>query len=191
MRILLEELGVPYDLEVVNIRTGQQREPQYLALNPMGKVPAVKYGDEIITEQSAIYTYLPELFPEKKLAPMPGEPGRGSFLRWAAFYGASFEPAVCDKALKREPGRPSMMPYGDYDTTIGTLARHLEKAPYMLGDRFTSLDVLWGSGLGWTMMFGVVDKLPAFTSYVERLMKRPAFERAKAADEALSKQLGF
>lgn len=191
VRVLLEELGVPYELRVLDFRKNEQRSPSYLAVNPMGKIPAVTVDGELVTEQAAIYTYLAECFPEKKLAPMPGEKGRGEFLRWMAFYGSCFEPALVDRALKREPGKPSMMPYGDYATTIKTLADHLEKHPYMLGDRFSALDTLWGKGLEWTMGFGIVEKHPAFTAYVERLQARPSFQKSMTKDEELIKSMGL
>lgn len=191
VRVLLEEMTLDYELKVLDFRKNEQRSPAYLAINPMGKVPAVKVGNELVTEQTAIYTYLSERFPEKKLAPLPGEFGRGEFLRWMAFYGSCFEPALVDKALKREPGQPSMMPYGDYETTIQTLAKHLKNSPYMLGERFTALDALWAKGLDWTMTFGIVENLPAFTDYVQRMMARPAFQRAKAKDDELVKQMGL
>ncbi len=119
--ILLEELGAPYDLHVLNMKAGEQRQPAYLAVNPMGKVPALRHGDAIITEQVAVYLYLADLFPEAGLAPQIGDPLRGPYLRWMVFYAACFEPAVVDRAAKHEPAPQTMSPYGDYDTMLNTV----------------------------------------------------------------------
>src|SRR5271156_3585144 len=116
-RILLEELGAPYDLRVLNMKAGEQRQPAFLAVNPMGKVPAILHGDALVTEQVAIGIYLADLFPEAGITPAIGDALRGPYLRWYVFYAACFEPAVVDKALKREPGPTPMSPYGDYDLT--------------------------------------------------------------------------
>jgi glutathione S-transferase len=113
---LLKELGAEYQLHLINMKQGEQRKPEYLAINPMGKVPALKHGEAIITEQVAIYIYLADLYPEAGLAPKIGNPLRGPYLRWMAFYGSSFEPAVVDRAQKREPAPQAMSPYGDFDT---------------------------------------------------------------------------
>jgi glutathione S-transferase len=183
---LLEELGAPYELEVLNIKAGEQRQPAYLAVNPMGKVPAVKHGDALITEQVAIFLYLADLFPEAGLAPPPGDPLRGPYLRWMVFYAACFEPAVCDRAMKHEPGPQSMLPYGDFDTMLNAIAEQLAKGPWMLGERFTAADALWGSGLSWTTMFGLIPERPAIKAYIERFNARPAVARVKAMDAELA-----
>ena len=183
--ILLEELGADFDLKVVNMRAGAQREPAFLAVNPMGKVPAVLDGDALITEQGAIFIFLADRFPDKRLAPPIGDPLRGPYLRWMVFYGSSFEPAVVDHALKREPGNPGMMPYGDYDRTLAIVVEQVRRGPYMLGETFSAADVLWGTALNWTMMFGVVPELPELKAYVERVTTRPAFVAVTARDAAM------
>jgi glutathione S-transferase len=183
---MLEELGQPFELIVLDLKKGQQREPAYLAVNPMGKVPAVKHGDTVITESAAICTYLADTFPGAKLAPAIGDAARGSYLRWMFFYGSSFEPAVIDHAMKREPGDRQMLPYGDYNSTMDVLAGALAKGPYLLGDAFSAADVQMGSGLRWTMKFGIVPQRPEFVRYVELLGKRPALLRAVARDEQLT-----
>lgn len=106
---LLEELGVPYDLEVIDMKAGKQQQPAYLEVNPMGKVPAIRHGDSIITEQVAIFLYLAVLFPEASLAPALSSPMRSPYLRWMVFYAACFEPAIGDKALNRPAGPPGQM----------------------------------------------------------------------------------
>jgi glutathione S-transferase len=183
-RILLEELGVPYDLHLLDLKAGEQREPAYLAVNPMGKVPAIRHGDALVTEQVAVFLYLADLFPEAGLAPALGDPLRGPYLRWMVFYAGCFEPALADQALKREPGPRSMLGYGDYDTTLATLRGQLAGGPWFLGERFSAADVLWGTALGWTMMFKLVPDDPVFVDYVARFNARPAVIRARADDDA-------
>jgi len=184
--ILLEELGAEYQLQVLNMKTNEQRGPQYRAINPMGKVPALQHGDIIVTEQVAIYLYLADLYPEAGLAPPIGDPLRGPYLRWMVFYGSCFEPAVVDRAQKREPATPAMSPYGDYDTMLKTLTDQLAKGPYLLGDRFTAADVLWGTALTWTTMFKLVPELPVIKAYIDRLNARPSVARVRAKDVELA-----
>ena len=184
--ILLEELGMPYDLKVLDMKRGEQREPAYLAINPMGKVPAVLHGDALVTEQPAVFMYLADLFPEAGLAPAIGDPLRGPYLRWLVYYGSCFEPALIDRAMKREPAAPSTSPYGDYDTMLKTLTDQLAKGPYLLGDRFSAADVLWGTALTWTTMFKLVPELPVITDYMARVNARPAVVRARQKDAELA-----
>ena len=186
--ILLEELGAPYELHVLDMEAGEQREPAYLAINPMGKVPALKHGDALITEQVAIYLYLADLFPEAGLAPPIGDPLRGPYLRWLVFYGTCFEPAIVDRSLKRDPAPPRSSPYGDYDTVLRTLADQLAKGPYLLGERLSAADILMGNGLIWTMMWKLVPELPEFVAYTGRLASRPSIARVKAKDGELAAQ---
>jgi glutathione S-transferase len=183
---LIEEFGVPYELKVLNMKAGEQRQPAYLAVNPMGKVPAIKHDDALITELVAISLYLADLFPEAALAPALGDSLRGPYLRWTVFYAACFEPAISDRALKREPGPPSMLGYGDFDSVIDTVATQLSRGPYMLGERFTAADIVWGSGLAWTTKFGLIPERPAISAYIERVGKRPSFARAAAIDAELA-----
>ncbi|MGA8278286.1 MAG: glutathione S-transferase N-terminal domain-containing protein [Rhodanobacteraceae bacterium] len=185
-RALLEELAVPYEMHVLNLKTGEQREPAYLAINPMGKVPALTHGDALITEQPAVYLYLADLFPEKKLAPPIGDPLRGPYLRWMVYYGSSFEPALIDRAMKREPTAPSTSPYGDFDTMLKTLTDQLSKGPWVLGATFSAADVLWGTALDWTTRFKLVPELPVIRAYIDRVTSRPAIRRAAAADAELA-----
>jgi glutathione S-transferase len=185
-RSLLEELGASYDLHVLNFKKNEQRAPGYLAINPMGKVPAVRHGDALVTEQPAIYLYLADLYAEAGLAPALDDPLRGPYLRWMVFYGSAFEPALIDKALGREPAPPSMCPYGDYDTMLGTLTQQLRAGPYLLGERFCAADVLWGTALGWTTAFKLVPELPEIMDYIARVGSRPAAQRASALDAELA-----
>jgi glutathione S-transferase len=184
---LLEELRAPYSLHVLNMKAGEQRQSAYLAVNPMGKVPAILHGDVLITEQVAIGIYLADLFPEAGITPAIGDALRGPYLRWYIFYSACFEPALVDKAMKREPGPVGMMPYGDLDTTMSTLIAQLSKGPWLLGDRFTAADVLWGTALTWMTGFGLVDAVPPVKSYVDRWNARPSVKRVAEIDAKLLK----
>jgi glutathione S-transferase len=186
VRILLEELGADHEVHPINLGTNEQRGARYMAINPMGKVPAVLHHGALITEQPAIFIYLADLYPEAALAPALNDPLRGPYLRWMIFYGSSFEPALVDRALKRTPAALSTSPYGDFDTMLATLVQQLSQGPYMLGDKFSALDVLWGTALSWTTQFQLVPLLPEIAAYMERVNSRPAVARAQALDAALA-----
>jgi len=183
--ILLEELGAPFTLKALNMKAGEQRQPDFLAINPMGKVPAITHGDALITEQIAIFTYLADLFPQAQLAPALDDPQRGPYLRWMAFYAGCFEPAVVDRALQREPGSTQMVPYGDYDTMLQTLVAQLAKGPYLLGEKISAADILWGTALSWTTRFKLVPELPEIVAYIQRIDSRPSVARVRAKDAEL------
>lgn len=179
---MLEELGEPYSLHIVDLKSGEQRQSAFLAINPMGKVPALEHNGVMVTEAGAICLYLADAFPRAGLAPAIGDPLRGPYLRWMFFQGNCLEPALIDKALEREPGQASMMPYGDLETTVETVARAVAKGPWFLGDRFTALDVYFGSAIRWTTQFGLLPAWPEFADYISRLEERPALKRALAKD---------
>ena len=136
-------------------------------------MPAIKHGDAFVTEQAAISIYLADLYPEAGLAPALSDPLRGPYLRWLVFYGSSFEPAVVDRAMQREPGQHAMSPYGTYESVIDALSAQLMRGPYLLGDTFTAAGRPVGGALGWTMMFKVVPERPEFVAYAERIRNRP------------------
>lgn len=184
--LLLEEIGVPYDLQVLNMKADEQRAAPYTAINPMGKVPAVVHDGALITEQAAIFIYLADLYPRSRLAPALGDPLRGPYLRWMVFYGSCFEPALIDRAQKREPAPAKSSPYGDYDTTLNTLTQQLARGRYLLGETFTAADVLWGTALTWTTQFKLVPALPVIQTYIDRVNARPAVARARAKDAELA-----
>ena len=184
--ILLEELRAEYRLDVLNLKTGDQRQPAYRAINPMGKVPAIRHGEAIVTEQVAIFAYLADLYPEAGLAPALDDPLRGPYLRWLAFYGSCFEPALIDYSQKRAPAPQATSPYGDYETTIKTLVDQLTPGPCLLGERYTAADVLWGTALTWTMRFKLVPEDPTLLAYTERHNARPAVRRAQQIDAELA-----
>jgi glutathione S-transferase len=185
---LLEELGAPYELRPVNMQAGEQRQPAFLGVNPMGKVPAILHGDVLVTEQVAVFLYLADLFPAVGLAPQLGDRRRGAYLRWMAFYSGCFEPAMVDKAMKREPGPAKMSPYGDFDIVMSTLNTQLRAGPFILGKEFSAADILWGSALGWTTAFGLVPETAEIKAYVDRVTGRPAARRVKEQDAALAAQ---
>lgn len=183
---LLEELHAPYELHVMNMKKGENRDSAYLAVNPMGKVPAIRHGEAVITEQVAIYLYLADLFPDAKLAPPLGDPLRGPYLRWMAFYGSCFEPAVIDAWMKRAPVDKQACGYGDFDTMFNTLMEQLNQGPYLLGEQFSALDVLWGSSFGWMSAFDLLPKRPEIDAYLARVQSRPAAVAAREKDAVLA-----
>ena len=186
VRILLEELGAPYELRVLNRQAGENRAPAYLAINPLGKVPAIVHDGAVVTEQVAIFIYLADLFPAAGLAPAVSDKLRGPYLRWLAFYAADFEPAIVDRHLGRDSGPTAMSPYGDYDTVVSTLAAQLAPGPYLLGERFTAADILWGTAIGWTTQFKLLPERPEFTAYMQRVLGRPAVAKVNEEDATLA-----
>ena len=189
-RVLLEALGVDYAVEYVDFARGDTRQPAFLALNPLGKLPTLVHDGAVITEQVAITLYLADRFPEAGLAPAFDDPRRGPYLRWMAFYAACFEPAVVDHAFKRDPIDPTTSPYRDYDSVISALVTQLSKHDYLLGDTLTAADLHWGTALKWTTEFGIVPKHPVITAYIERVCAHPACARAAELDAALLAQPG-
>jgi glutathione S-transferase len=186
VRILLEELNADYSLQMINLQAGDARKPEFLAINPMGKIPTIKHGDVVVTEQAAIYMYLAELYAEAGMSPAVGSPLRGPYLRWMVFYGSCFEPAMVDRSMKRDPADPDVSPYGDFDRTFGAVKQQLAKGPWLLGDTFTAADVLWGTALAWTTGFKLVPETPEISSYIARFNARPAVVRARAKDSELA-----
>ena len=187
VRWMLEETGEPYDLHLLKLAEGEQMKPDYLAVNPMGKVPALRHGDAVITEAAAICTYLADEFPHAHLNVPIGDPRRGVYLKWLFFGPACIEPAITDRAFPRvEQPRRSTLGYGDFDTVMDVVAKGLAKGLYLMGEQFTAADVVIGSTLRWGMMFNLLPKRPEFVDYVQRLEKRPALQRATALDQQLA-----
>ena len=186
---MLEEIGEPYDIHLLHLSQGDNLKPDYLAINPMGKVPALKHRDTVITELAAICTYLADEIPEKKLNVPVGTPKRGVYLKWLFFGPGCLEPAVIDRAAPRkEEARRAMLGYGDFDTTMNVLAKAIEKGPWLMGDQFTAADVLIGSNIRWGMIFKMIPERKEFTEYVARIVARPAAQRAEAKDKELGAQ---
>ncbi len=187
VRWMLEELGEPYDLHVLNLAKGEQSAADYLAINPMGKVPTLKHGDAVITEAAAICAYLADEFPHARLNIPVGDPRRGPYFKWLFFGPSCVEAAILDRAAPRkEEPRRGMVGYGDFESVMNVVAKAVEKGPYLMGDQFTAADVVVGSTLRWGMMFNLVPRRPEFEAYVGRLEQRPAFQRATALDQELA-----
>ncbi|MGJ0395816.1 MAG: glutathione S-transferase family protein [Methylocystis sp.] len=184
---LLEELDAPYELRVLNFQLGEQRRPEYLSVNPLGKVPAIVHNGALVTELGAIFIYLADAFPQKALAPPMGDSLRGPYLRYLVFYGSAFEPAVTDRSLNRDPAPASRSAYGDFDGVMALINAQLAQGPYLFGERFTAADILWGTALRWTVGFGLVPETPQISAYVERVTTRPSFARVAQTDEELLK----
>ena len=183
---MLEELGEPYDLNVMSFKTGETRSADYLRINPMGKVPALKHGDTVITEGAAICTYLADAFPQAKLNVPIGDPRRGPYLKWLFFGPSCLETAMIDRSFPRtaEPPRAALG-YGDHESVINVLTEAVRGGPYLLGEQFTAADVVIGSGIRWGMFFKGVPERPEFVAYAQRLGERPAAKRATAKDREL------
>jgi glutathione S-transferase len=186
-RWMLEEVGEPYDIHLLSLTRGDNRTPEYLAINPMGKVPALRHSDVVVTEAAAICTYLADEFPHAKLNVPIGDPRRGVYLKWLFFGPSCIEPAIMDRAFPRkEEARRSALGYGDVDTVMEVVANAVAKGPYIMGEQFTAADVVIGSGLRWGMMFKLLPERPEFTAYVGRLAARPALQRADEQDKELA-----
>ncbi|HEX3339440.1 MAG TPA: glutathione S-transferase [Pseudolabrys sp.] len=183
---MLEETGQPYDIKLLRLSAGDNLKPDYLAINPMGKVPALKHGDTVITELAAICTYLADEFPDKKLNVPIGSPKRGTYLKWLFFGPGCLESAMVDRAAPRKDAADrKMLGYGDFDTTMNVLARAVEKGPWLMGDQFTAADVVIGASIRWGMIFKLVPERKEFVDYAARIAMRPAVQRTEAKNKEL------
>lgn len=189
VRWMLEELGQPYRTELLDYGT-TMKAPDYLALNPMGKVPAIRHGDVVVTEAAAICAYLADVFPQAGLAPPQGDKQRGPYYRWMFFAAGPLESAIVNRALAVEvpAERRGMVGYGSYEDALAGAAHAVRIGPFLLGDHFTAADVYFGASLGWGMMTNQIERRPEFEAYVGRLMARPASIRAREIDDGLIAQ---
>jgi glutathione S-transferase len=186
-RWMLEEIGEPYEIELLHLSAGDQQKPDYLAINPMGKVPTLRHGDVVITESAAICTYLADAFPKAGLSVPIGDPRRGIYLKWLFFGPGCVEPAMIDRAAPRkEEPRRGMLGYGDFDTVMNVLAKAVEKGPWLLGEQFTTADVVIGANIRFGMMFKLIPERKEFLDYAARIAARPAAQRAQAKDNELT-----
>jgi glutathione S-transferase len=185
-RWMLEEVGKPYLAEIQEFAS--IRSPEYLAINPMGKVPALRHGETIVTESAAICAYLADVFPEAGLAPPPGSRLRGPYYRWFFFAAGPIEAANTNKTLGVvvPPERTTMVGYGTQERALAALEDQLKRSEYIAGDRFTAADVYVGSHIGFGIMFGTLDKRPAFERYWALVGTRPAARRAREIDDELT-----
>jgi len=186
---MLEEIGEPYDIHLLSMNKGTHREAPYLAINPMGKVPALRHGNTVITECAAICTYLADAFPNAGLNIPINHPQRGPYLKWLFFGPSVLESAVMDRAFPRAGEvRRAALGYGDFDTTMDVVAKAVTPGPFLMGDRFTAADVVIGSNLRWGTMFKMIPERKEFSDYVARFVDRPAAKRAQAKDDELAKE---
>ena len=191
VRWMLEEVGQPYRTELVGYGP-PMKAPEFLRLNPMGKVPVLSHGDAVVTETAAICAYLADAFPSAGLAPPPGSPARAAYYRWLFFGAGSFEAAVVNAALGVEvpEGRQGMVGYGSLGRVLDTLDGALSGADHLAGGVFSAADVYVGSQVGYGMASNLIEKRPAFERYWARLARRPAAVRARATDDALAPPQG-
>ncbi len=187
---MLEEIGVPYRIELVSFDKGEHKKAAFLAVNPMGKIPTIVHRGTAVTETGAIITYLADAFPAAKLAPGIDEVARGTYLRWMFFGQGCIEPAIIDRMLARPPGdKPMALGYGCYDDVVNTVEKALQPGPYILGDRFSAVDVYIGSQLGFGMMTKSLEPRPVFQSYLALLAQRPAYQRFNEQSDKLAAQM--
>ncbi|HEY0943282.1 MAG TPA: glutathione S-transferase family protein [Steroidobacter sp.] len=187
---MLEEVGVPYQTELLRFDRGEHKKPQFLAINPMGKIPTIKHGDVVVTEAAAICAYLADAFPAANLAPATTSPARGTYYRWLFFGAGCVEPALVDRLFKRPPvDRPGALGYGSYEDTLHALEHAVSTGKWILGEQFSAADVYVGSEIAWGMLVKAIEPRPAFQEYVARCAERPAFKRAVAQNEQYMKEL--
>ena len=186
-RWMLEEIGQPYETVLLDYAT-TMKAPDYLAINPMGKVPALKDGDAIVTECAAICTYLADRFPEAGLAPAPTSTDRAAYLRWMFFCAGPLEAAlnVASLGVTVPDEKRAIVGWGSLESVIDRLDELVQKAaPFILGDKFSALDVYLGSQIGFGLQFGSIPKRASFVAYLANIMIRPAAIRAAQIDDAL------
>ena len=186
----LEETGVDYELRWVDIMAGAQKTPEFLSLNPMGKLPVLVDGAAVVSEAAAIGVYLADRYASGRLAPALDDPARGTYLRWAFFSPSVIEPA----AVAQPSGgnfNAGAVGWGTYEAMVGATEAAIGAGPYLLGERFTMADVILGGTLRYMLMFKMVDPRPAFTDYIQRLDARPAFQRSVAKNAAVSAEHGL
>ena len=187
VRWMLEEVGEPYDIHLLKLAEGEQHKPEYLAVNPQGKVPALRHTGVVITEVAAICAYLADEFPKARLNIPVGDPRRGAYFQWLFFGPSCIEPAITDRAYPRkEAPRAGALGYRDIDALADLIAKALAAGPYLMGEQFTAADVVIGAAVRWGMMFKLLPERPGFADYAARLSQRPAVQRADAKDKALA-----
>lgn len=193
VRWLLEECGACYDTVVLDYGPSM-KTAEYLAMNPMGKVPTLTHGDTVITEHAAICTYLVDLFPEKQLAPVLGSPERAAYYRWLFFAAGPLEAAFTGKLFDQlaPPDKSFMVGYGNYELTMDTLEFAIKQSrPYLCGEQFSAADAYLAACIHWGMHSGGIEKRPTFEHYIGPILQRPAYLRACAMDDALLAQHPF
>jgi len=180
---MLEELDVPYTVEHVDIMTGANKSPEFLALNTMGKLPTLVDGETIVTETAAIGMYLADRYSSGTLAPALDDPARGTYLRWICYGPSVIEPCAYARASQWDY-KPASAGWGTWESMHETVEAAIGDGPYLLGDRFTMADVCFGATVRFMMQFNMIEKRPAFEAYVARLNERPANRKAEAINHA-------
>lgn len=186
VRWMLEEVGQPYDTQIISY--DELKNARYLAVNPMGKVPAIKHRDHVVTECAAICAYLADAYPEAMLGPRTDE--KADYYRWFFFAAGPVEAAVSNKAMGWEPTpeRERMFGYGNFERTIAVLDELLTRRDYVCGNRFTAADVYLGSQIMFPLQFGMLPERESFLGYRDRLQARPAYKRASEMDDEAVRQ---
>jgi glutathione S-transferase len=183
---MLEEIGAPYRVQLINLEKGEHKSAGFLAVNPMGKLPVLVHRGTVITETGAIITFLADQYPAAGLAPHIGEPARGAYLRWMFFAAACVDPAMIDRMLERPvPERVGAVGYGRYEHVFDVLEQTLAPGPYLQGERFSAADLYLGAQLGFGLMTKTLEPRAVFQAYLARVTARPAYARAVAQGEAL------
>ncbi|MET0988014.1 MAG: glutathione S-transferase family protein [Steroidobacteraceae bacterium] len=183
---MLEEVGAPYRIELLSFEARDHKKPEYLAVNPMGKIPAIVHKGVVVTEVAAICAYLADAFPQAQLAPPSNDATRGTYLRWLFFAAGCVEPAVVDRMLARPPAsRPEALGYGSYADVMNALEQAIAPGPFILRDRFSAADVYLASQLSWGMMVKGIESRATFQAYVASCQERAAFKRFSAQSEQL------
>jgi len=178
---MLEEVGAPYETKILSFDKREHKTPEYLAINPMGKIPAIVHNGVVVTEAAAICAYLADAFPGAGLAPALNEAARGTYYRWMFFAAGCLEPALVDKMFERpKPDRPGTVGYGTYEDALLAIEKAITPGPWVLGERFSAADVYLGSEIGWGMLTKALEPRPAFQQYFERCTQRPAYKRANS-----------
>ncbi len=186
----LEEVGVDYELRWVDIMAGAQKAPEIVALNPMGKLPLLTDGDQVVTEVAAIALYLADRYAYGSLAPKVDDPARGTYLRWSLFAPSVIEPGSMAK-MNNWDAKPGQAGWGTYGSMLTAMESALADRAFLLGDTFSMADVVFGGTLRYMLRFNMVEKRPAFVAYAERLGARPALQRADARNAAVMKEHGL
>jgi len=187
---MLEEVGVPYELRHVDILKGAQKEKDFLALNPMGKLPTLVDGDVVVTESAAIGLYLADRYAYGKLSPKVDDPKRGTYLRWSLFAPSVIEPGAMAK-MNAWAFKDGQAGWGSYEAMLTSMESALSKGDFILGDTFSMADIIFGGTVRFMTMFKMIEARPAFTAYVERLSSRPALKKADAKNDGIRKELGI
>jgi len=187
---MLEELGVDYELRFVDLLSGAHKAPELIALNPMGKLPILTDGDQVVTEVAAIGLYLADRYALGRLAPKLDDPQRGTYLRWALFAPSVIEPGAIAK-MNHWEAKASQVGWGTYESMLDGIEFALRDRQYLLGDSFSMADVIFGGTVRFMLRFKMIEPRPVFTAYDERLSARPALQRADARNAAIVEERGI